>query len=224
MYACGSPISYTSCSVTDGTETRPPVFGMLRDDERAVGRSPRRSDSRRSRGRECCCQSYRQLPPEHCAPHSMMWPAMMPAASRSQSSAAQPNSWRSGAIVSAVSVDRPVMTMFAPLRQRLDDRHRSDVRVGREHAVAHGRQRLAGLHVRERVAARRSARRDAGGDRRPSRRRCAPRRHAVLHARPAAPPRRTPRGFTPPALAMTRTPRSATAGSTLSIAPTKSRA
>jgi hypothetical protein len=31
-------------------------------------------------------------------------------------------------------------------------------------------------------------------------------------------------GFTPPAFAITRTPRSTTAGSTLSMAPTKSRA
>jgi hypothetical protein len=43
-----------------------------------------------------------------------MCPATMPAASRSQSSAPQPNSWRSGAIVSAVSVERPVTTTFAP--------------------------------------------------------------------------------------------------------------
>ena len=38
MYECGSPISYTSCSVTDGMEMRPPVFGMLHDDERPVSR------------------------------------------------------------------------------------------------------------------------------------------------------------------------------------------
>jgi hypothetical protein len=44
-----------------------------------------------------------------------MCPAMMPAASLSQSVALQPNSCRSGAIVSAVSVERPVMTTLAPL-------------------------------------------------------------------------------------------------------------
>src|SRR3981081_186183 len=89
-------------------------------------------------------QSYRQFPPEHCAPHSMMWPAMIPAASLSQSVAPQPNSWRSGAIVSAVSVARPPLA----------DRGRPDVRVGGQHTIAHGTERLTGLHVRERMAIR----------------------------------------------------------------------
>ena len=66
-------------------------------------------------------QSYTQLPPDACAPHSIMCPAMMPAASLSQSSARQPNSCTSGAIVSAVSVERPVTTTLAPRRQRLDN-------------------------------------------------------------------------------------------------------
>ena len=36
--------------------------------------------------------------------------------------------------------------------ERLDDRHRADVRVGGEHAIADGRERLAGVHVGERVS------------------------------------------------------------------------
>ena len=60
------------------------------------------------------CQSVK-FPPVHWVPHSMMWPATMPAASRSQSSAAQPNSWIIGARVTPVSVTRPVMTTLAPI-------------------------------------------------------------------------------------------------------------
>ncbi len=74
-------------------------------------------------------QSNWQLPPEHCAPHSMMWPATVPAASRSQSSRCQPNSWISGASVSPVSVARPVMTTRAPRLERLDHRPRAEVDV-----------------------------------------------------------------------------------------------
>ena len=98
-------------------------------------------------------QSYRQLPPEHCAPHSMMWPATMPAASRSQSSArpaelvAQRRHRERG--VGRAPGDDDVRAA----RERLDDRRRADVRVGRQHAVAHRGERLARLHVRERVAA-----------------------------------------------------------------------
>ena len=166
MYACGSPISYTSCSVTVGTEMRPPVPGCFVTTNVPSALRLRRSDSRRSRDRECCANRCRQLPPEHCAPHSMMWPAMIPAASWSQSSRAQPNSWRSGAIVSAVSVERPVTTTLRAACERLDDRRRADVGVGRQHAIAHGGERLARFHVRERMTARRSARRDAAADRR----------------------------------------------------------
>jgi hypothetical protein len=36
------------------------------------------------------CQSTWQFPPVHCAPHSMMCPAMVPAASLSKSSGRQP--------------------------------------------------------------------------------------------------------------------------------------
>ena len=54
------------------------------------------------------------LPPVLCAPHSMMWPATMPAASRSQSSGAQWNAWIMGASVMPVSVQRPVTTICAP--------------------------------------------------------------------------------------------------------------
>src|ERR1035438_347329 len=42
-------------------------------------------------------QSTWQLPPVHCAPHSMMWPAMVPLASLSKSSSRQPNRWTMGA-------------------------------------------------------------------------------------------------------------------------------
>ena len=48
------------------------------------------------------------------APHSMMWPATMPAARRSQSSMSQPNSWIMGARVMPVSVTRPVTTIWQP--------------------------------------------------------------------------------------------------------------
>ena len=61
-------------------------------------------------------QSTPQLPPLHWAPHSMVWPATVPAASLSQSSARQPKAWTMGASVSPVSVTRPVMTMSAPWR------------------------------------------------------------------------------------------------------------
>ena len=40
------------------------------------------------------------------------------------------------------------------LRERLDDRHGPDVGVRRQHAVADRRERLAGLHVRERMSRR----------------------------------------------------------------------
>ena len=66
------------------------------------------------------CFTLRQsvrLPPVLCAPHSMMWPATMPAASRSQSSGAHPKRWIIGASVMPVSVQRPVTTMRAPLRR-----------------------------------------------------------------------------------------------------------
>ena len=53
-------------------------------------------------------------PPVAWQPHSMMWPARLPAASRSKSSAAQPNSCISTPRVTALSTQRPVMTMSAP--------------------------------------------------------------------------------------------------------------
>ena len=55
-----------------------------------------------------------KLPPVHCAPHSMMCPATMPAATRSQSVGDQPNSNIIGASVTAASATRPVMITFAP--------------------------------------------------------------------------------------------------------------
>ena len=92
-------------------------------------------------------------------------------------------------------------------RERLDDRHRADVRVGRQHAIANGGERLARLHVRER-----DVRRAISSSMRGSRSSpvttpirtlsatpcfCATSRTAAAQAG----------GFTPPALAMTRTPR-----------------
>ncbi len=52
----------------------------------------------------------------HCAPHSTMCPATVPAASRFQSVAPQPNSAISGDRTSPGSVERPVTTMSAPWR------------------------------------------------------------------------------------------------------------
>ena len=71
MYSCGSPISYTSCSVTVGTDTRPPVPACLviTNEPSALASAigyPTFARSGIDR------QSYRQFPPEHCAPHSMM--------------------------------------------------------------------------------------------------------------------------------------------------------
>jgi len=62
------------------------------------------------------CQPLSRLPPEHCAPHSMMCPATVPAAIRSQSSERHPNSCTSGPRVRPVSVTRPVTTTLAPPR------------------------------------------------------------------------------------------------------------
>ena len=83
----------------------------------------------------------------------MMWPATVPAATLSQSSGDQPNSWKIGPSVSPVSVTRPVTTTFAPPAERLDDRRHAEVGVGAEHAIADVGERAAGLHVAQRVAA-----------------------------------------------------------------------
>ena len=68
-----------------------------------------------------CSQSVK-LPPQACAPHSRMWPARLPPASLSKSFGFQPNSWMQAPSVTALSTQRPVMTMSAPLSQRLGDR------------------------------------------------------------------------------------------------------
>ena len=57
-----------------------------------------------------------KLPPVAWAPHSMMWPATMPAARRSWSPGPQPNAWISGARVMPVSVTLPQMTMSGSKR------------------------------------------------------------------------------------------------------------
>ena len=59
-------------------------------------------------------QSTWQFPPVHCAPHSTVWPAMVPAESLSQSSFRHSNSWIIGASARPVSVTRPVITICAP--------------------------------------------------------------------------------------------------------------
>ena len=58
MYECGSPISYTSCSRDRRHGDAPAGVRMLGDDEGAVGRRLRRSDSRCSPDRGSICQSY----------------------------------------------------------------------------------------------------------------------------------------------------------------------
>jgi hypothetical protein len=52
-----------------------------------------------------------KLPPVAWAPHSMMCPATMPLARRSQSSPAQPKAWIMAARVMPVSVTRPQRTI-----------------------------------------------------------------------------------------------------------------
>ena len=153
-------------------------------------------------------QSYRQLPPEHCAPHSMMWPAMIPAASRSQSSArpaelvAQRRHRQRG--VGRAAGDDDVRAA----RERLDDRRGADVRVGRQHAVAHGRRAARPCPCwRARCPLAISSSRRGS--------RSSPVTTPICSL-PAAPRWRATSstacaqatGFTPPALAMTRTPRS----------------
>ena len=59
------------------------------------------------------CQSVK-FPPVHCAPHSMMWPAKLPAASLSYSLYSQSNSCINGPNTTALSTHRPVITISAP--------------------------------------------------------------------------------------------------------------
>ena len=139
MYACGSPISYTSCSVTDGTLTAAAGVRVLRDDERAVGA---RLDDRIADVRE-----VGNVPPVVEAVAARALRAALDDVAGDDSGgelvpvvAPQPNSWRSGAIVSAVSVERPVMTTFAPCASASTIGVGADVRVGREHAIANGRR------------------------------------------------------------------------------------
>jgi hypothetical protein len=110
---CGVPISYSSCSLTVWTLTSPPVPGCLVT-VNVPSAAASTSGNPRLEKLLTLCQSVK-LPPVHWVPHSMMWPATIPAAIRSQSSAAQPNSWIIGASVTPVSVTRPVMTTLAPI-------------------------------------------------------------------------------------------------------------
>ena len=209
MYACGSPISYTSCSVTDGTLTRPPVSGMLGDDEGAVGARLDDRDSRRSARSGMLRQSYRQLPPgalraaldDVAGDDARGEP--VPVVGAPAELVAQ-RRHRERGVGRAAGDDDVRAALPAPRRSASDpmyafaDSTRSRI----------GDERLAGVHVR---AAR--GRRDqlvearqqvvAGDD--ADREACPPRRAA---ARRRAPPRAHAGGFTPPALAMTFTPRS----------------
>ena len=76
----------------------------------------------------------------------------MPAASRSQSSHAQPCACASGARNSDASATRPVITMSAPSRERVGDRAGAEVRGREQRRRRHRRQRRAGVEVRERLA------------------------------------------------------------------------
>ena len=96
-------------------------------------------------------------PPVAWQPHSTMWPARLPAASRSKSSARQPNSCISGPRTSALSTTRPVTTMSAPAASARCDRQRAEVGVGAGDAR---RQRRAVVHVAH--AARREFRHERG--------------------------------------------------------------
>jgi hypothetical protein len=87
--------------------------GVLGDDERPVGArlGDRVADVGQVGDRTPVVQA---VPPGALRTTLEDVPGDDPAASWSQSSAPQPNSCRSGAMVSAVSVDRPVTTTFAP--------------------------------------------------------------------------------------------------------------
>ncbi len=71
----------------------------------------------------------------------------MPAASWCHASSLHPNSWRRGAIVSDVSVDRPVMTTCAPFRSASTIGPEPEVRIRAHDAVPDVGERRAGIHV-----------------------------------------------------------------------------
>ena len=83
----------------------------------------------------------------------MMCPATVPAATLSQSSGDQPNSWKIGPSVSPVSVTRPVTTTSAPPRSA------STIGAMPRYALAEStRSRMSesgrpGFHVGQRVPA-----------------------------------------------------------------------
>ncbi len=114
IYSCGSPISYKSCSLTDWTFMRPPVFSCFVMTKSPFGEASTIGKPMFARS-GMLCQSNWQLPPEHCPPHSMMCPAIVPVATLSQSLNCQPNSCISGASVKPVSVSRPPTMICAPL-------------------------------------------------------------------------------------------------------------
>ena len=75
----------------------------------------------------------------------------MPAASRSQSSHAQPCSCTSGARNSDASATRPVITTSGALRERVGDGSRSEVGRREQRRRGHRLELVAGVEMRERL-------------------------------------------------------------------------
>ena len=95
-----------------------------------------------------------KLPPVHCAPHSMMCPATIPAATRSQSfgrpaELEHHRRERHGGI-GDTSGDDDVRAAL----ERLHDAAGAEIRVGRQNPRANVGERLACIHVDERLARR----------------------------------------------------------------------
>ena len=158
-------------------------------------------------------QPLSRLPPEACAPHSMMCPATVPAATLSQSSGDQPNSWKIGPEREPGVGDPAGDDDVGAAAERLDDRRHAEVGVG---ARGPGRGcRTSGRPVSMSLSA--WPRRDqlvepaedvvARSPARPAACRASPSLRATSSTASAQ-----PRGFTPPALEVTRMPRSTMSG------------
>ena len=137
----------------DGMVMRPPVPGCFVTTNVPSG-WPRRSDSRRSPGRESSASRPGSCRPRLARRIRSMWPAMVPAASGPSRRAPTELVDHSGQRERRCRCDRPVTTTFAPRAERFDDRPRAEVDVRALHAIADGRERLARVHVRELDAAR----------------------------------------------------------------------
>ena len=220
MYSRGSPISYTSCSLTPATVTRPPVPGCFvisklpSGDASTIGYPTLARSGMRS-------QSMRQLPPLHCAPHSIVCPATVPAASRSHASARHPKACIKGPRVSPVSVTRPVITIPAP--------RRSASTTGPAPRYAFADCTRSRTSSRGRPVSRffKPWPRASSSSSRPSRSSPLTTPIVSFPARPsaraaAATASAQARGFTPPAFVVTLMLRSATIGRIRSISGTKS--